>query len=327
MPRASRCPLPKHVRGWVRWFLRRDLSPDACAFALALEPADVAAFVEWDRDPRRPGFRARPARPKPDGRPGIRGDTAARVRRLRTLGHDAEVISDLMGIDQADVADYLVRIAPRGHAAGDELARPRTRREQQGRRPRRIRPYRPRPVGVDEWGPRLEPTDLVHPAALEAHTAGDVPELVELPRAEVLTDQAEVAEDWGSLQDRRARGSRATAAKLSDDQAERARAMRERGIPRADVARELGVSVATITRITRGETYRPAEVLTGPAGPELPTIAAAEVPATGQAGPLEPAADGDDWGPGFYSRGGGRPRRRPPGVPSPADPVADRQSD
>jgi hypothetical protein len=86
------------------------------------------------------------------------------------------------------------------------------------------------------------------------------------------------AGDWGSPH-ASAAGCRSGNAALSDADAELVRRLRADGVPRADVARQMGVSVATITRITRGETYGP--VVAGDDQvviPELPAIAAAEAP-------------------------------------------------
>ena len=56
------------------------------------------------------------------------------------------------------------------------------------------------------------------------------------------------------------RAPRAGNAALSDADAEVVRQLRAHGVARQDVADRFGVSPATITRITRGETYRPGDV-------------------------------------------------------------------
>ena len=76
-----------------------------------------------------------------------------------------------------------------------------------------------------------------------------------------------VAEDWGSFQATTREGTAHANAALSSSDVRRIRARHAAGIPRQDLARDAGVSIATINRIIAGKTYRdvgPAEEI--PAG-------------------------------------------------------------
>ena len=194
----------------------------------------------------------------------LTGRAAGMVRRLAELGHGPGRIAELLGVDEGQVAELLSRVGPDGRVRRHPMRRP--------------------------WGPArgLEYRDDRAPTAAIAAA-----EVAELPRVEVAAP-APLAEDWGPPVGGLL-GARSNHAALSDADADRVRELRARGVPRKDVAAMLGISVATVTRITRGETYRP--VATEPdqvvAAPP-PAIAAAEGP---------PAAVWDEPR---------RPGRRPP---------------
>lgn len=189
-------------------------------------------------------------RPKvPASPPGSRlpsGPSWRRVRRLSALGYTTDQVAELLCLRRDQVAEFLARLRADGR-----LSRVPTRRAwgwARGEDYRDDGAPEPAAASVDD-GPEEEPPG-------EAIAPG--------PR--------------GSWEAMRSSGQRSGNASMTDEQAERARQMRARGVPRDDVAREFGVSRSTITRLTRGETYRGAEAQ--PPEPEglPPQIAAAEAP-------------------------------------------------
>jgi len=174
----------------------------------------------------------------------IRGGLAMGVRRRHAAGESAEAIARALRLRPGDVRAYLASVAARAE-----------RRAWRG-------------------------------------DGGDDGDVAELPRVDVVVDdrggpvgapaaRAELpppppaAGDWGSVH---APSGRSGNAALSEADAALARTLRSEGVARRDVAAMLGISVATVTRITRGETYRPAAVEPDQvAAVEPPAIAEAEV--------------------------------------------------
>ena len=108
-----------------------------------------------------------------------------------------------------------------------------------------------------------------------------------------MTTTRPPAADWGSTWGRvSARGSRNGRAATDETTAAEIRYLRDQGLQRDELALMFGLSLATITRITRGQTYRdpPPADRRGrrPGRRGLPAIVAAEPPAV--------AADRSGWG-------------------------------
>jgi hypothetical protein len=233
----------RHALGWTA---------EAIAEALTLEPSAVRAFLS-------PPPRPRP--PPPQGRP-IWARLATRVRRLHDEGRSDAEIALQLDLDLGRVEDFFRRLTPRQahhrRRQQDILNRPRSRREQ---------------AALCEWD-RLATDDPLGPPP--AIAAADVPELLPVA-SELLSEPAGPREDWGPMQASWTSGGANGNAALTDADAVRIRERRAAGISRIDLAAEYRVSVSTITRITRGDTYRDAaaaEVLdlveVIPAAPPVP---------------------------------------------------------
>lgn len=240
--RRIKGPLAANVR-------RRHLAGDDAATIaedLALEPAAVAAFLS----PKARAPRRRPAKPGPYS-----------VRRLVECGLPVGEIAERLELDAGTVAAFMDRLVPRQphpRRRGPTLNRPRSVREQAS-----LSSW-PRDAGDDEGPPFSEP--------------GQVVDIDGSPPRTDRPPTPEPAGEWGSAHGS-VTGRRSPNAAMSDGEADRARALRARGVPRAEVAAMFGVSVATITRITRSETYRAVEIEHDQVvAPELPAIAAAEGP-------------------------------------------------
>lgn len=287
--------MPDRRKAWCRWLSARGVPPGHIARVLGCDPADVAGALRerhghtrYDIDPARVAeLRASGAtwraigealgcspqlalfyhrrrgpgwRPKAPVRPPEVGATARLVRGLADLGYGRRRIAALTGLGPARVASLLGLPGPR-------------------------------PPGPREWGWSRGPEYREDGPAVESpRVAGDVAEAIRIGPPPIPPPSG----DWGPIAGGKV-GARSNNAALTDADAELARRLRAEGVPRADVAARLGVSVATITRITRGETYRPvAEVEPDQVVAIEPQIAVAEGP--GPAAWTEP----------------GRPGRRPP---------------
>lgn len=91
-----------------------------------------------------------------------------------------------------------------------------------------------------------------------AIAAAAVPERLHQVEVLIPPATAEASGDWGSIRASARPGGANGNAALSDADAVRIRRRRAEGVSRKDLAAEFNVSVATITRITRGDTYRTA---------------------------------------------------------------------
>jgi hypothetical protein len=203
----------------------------------------------------------------------IRGILAHRVRLRHGCGWTVEAIAEGLRIDVDAVRAFLFPPPPPlpnplpKYTLAERLARRerhcRMRDEAILNRPRSRREM----DALSDWR-RFRRRDEPGPPA--------APELLELPDVEPL-DQVEGSAqicdsipepqgDWGPMQAAPRPGGASGNAALTDGQAERIRQRRADGVSRADLAREYGVSVATITRITRAETYCTV------AAPELPGV-------------------------------------------------------
>jgi len=269
-------PHHSRTREWIRRLSARGLPPGHVAFVLDVSEAAIvealapelahAERVRRQRQYRRMKARGaslseigrrfgvhrmtvwyalrHPPEPRTEDHPldasrGIRSDAGTRVRRLLALGYEPDRIAELMEFDPADVAEFASRLkGPDG----------------------RVRPRRRPPSNWDGDGPEYHDDDaLVKPTI----AAGMVPELVAI---EARADDQAAAELPATAGDvgpweahygmESARGHRNARAVLSDDQADKIRSERARGVSRAELAERFGVSVATITRLTTGRTYR-----------------------------------------------------------------------
>jgi transcriptional regulator len=237
MPLSQRLNARKpHVRrlaahGWTA---------DAIARAYQLTRAEVRMILQT---PVRPPSPTGPDRP-------IWARLATRVRRLHDEGRSDAAIALQLDLDPGRVEDFFRRLTPRQahhrRRQQDILNRPRSRREQ---------------AALCEWD-RLATDDPLGPPPAIADV--DVPELlpvasgpVEVP-TQIWPATVGPREDWGPMQASWTSGGTNGNAALTDADAVAIRHRRAEGVPRADLAREYGVSVATITRITRGDTYRDA---------------------------------------------------------------------
>jgi transcriptional regulator with XRE-family HTH domain len=195
-------------------------------------------------------------------------DDAALIRDLHDDGVSRQELADRFNVSRAAIDNIICRRSFRDV--------PRRRRS------RPVRAARPRPTSPSgEWwlGPAWRDDDDPYfvllwnrlLARIEAHLPAPAP-----PRPLPMP----AGEQWGPAVDVRPRGGQATAAKLSDDDASLIRELRAAGMARKDLAGLFGVSVATITRITRGDTYpeQPRPVLDQVVTPELPAIAVADRP-------------------------------------------------
>lgn len=244
----------------------------ACIYP-ALTPADIHAILAVVRaslGPHRP----------------IRGILARRVRLRRGCGRTAEAIAAEFHIDPESVRAFLALPPP-------------------------PRPRQPRPIDPERLVPRQphcrrrtagmlnrarSPNEQAALSAWErsarAAAGPELPgperpaiDLVEVP-ARICPAAVEAQGDWGPMQASFASGGNQGNAALTDAEAVRIRARRAAGVPRKDLAREYGVSVATVTRITRGDTYRDAAAV----APH--DLAAAEPPATS---PVPEPWPGERW--------------------------------
>lgn len=203
---------------------------------------------------RQPGPR-RPQLASTDPDRPIHGGLATSIRRRSARGESAEAIGRHLSLRASAVAAYLADLEAR--------------------------------AGRLAW---MGPDDDVD---------AELPALPELPQLEPAISAAEVpqlpgpAGDWASFHASAVAGERAPNARLTDADAELVRQLRADGVPRAEVAARLGVSVATITRITRGDTYRPVAGDDQVVLPDPPAIAPAEVPRP--AVWMEPERPGAEW--------------------------------
>jgi Helix-turn-helix domain of resolvase len=128
----------------------------------------------------------------------------------------------------------------------------------------------------------------------KARAAAVKPEQAAGPPLTSMPPPALPAGDWGPLRGH-VPGIRSPNAKLSDADAETVRRLRADGVSRAELAAQFRVSPATITRITRGETYRTA--LASAVVPERPRAATvAPSPATVETQRWEtPEQPGPEW--------------------------------
>jgi hypothetical protein len=180
-----------------------------------------------------------------------------------------------------------------------------------GPRPRAVRAGRPRPASPSgEWwfGPAWRDDDDPYLVGLWERLRAAIEARLP-PPAPAATSPEAARERWDPGVDART-GGEASAAKLSDDDAALIRELRAVGVPRQDLAGWFRVSVATITRITRGETYPDArraeldQVVTI----EPPPVVAEEFP--GETWPDPPRRAGLEW------------RDDGPGLPAPELPAA-----
>jgi hypothetical protein len=229
----------------------------------------------------------------------IRARLAGKVRARVARGEPAEAIAEALALPVDRVRDYIDRLAPR---RGPSRARPRSRADQdRGPRVHEKRPVEPersvprqgqalsRPrsrreqaaLSDWEWSDRPGDGDGDGPPATIAAAGGP-----ELPRVGPPGPAIAPAmlEDWGPMQASFASGGDQGNAALTDADAVAIRRRRADGVPRKDLAVEFNVSVATITRITRRDTYRDAE-LSGPPAEAPP------VPATVP----DPGPQGERW--------------------------------
>lgn len=270
---------------WVRRLVRLGLPPDHIAHAWNVELSDVLAPA-----PSVATYAHQTTSLKP------------RIRRLHELGYSPERIAALLGLYLPGVLRMLApaRPAPSPPERPKRLKRP-------SRRPTPPAPPPPRqhcPIEPERWIPRQahcrrrqegrlnRARSPREQAALSEwlRTAPEpvaVPELldVERPAIDLVEVEpqicAEVPTDWGPMQAAGRPGGANGNAALSDADAARIRRRRALGISYKDLAREHGVSVATIGRIVQGRSYRnpaavephdlvkpPADVAEGP-GPEF----------------------------------------------------------
>lgn len=276
---------------WIRWFSARGVPPGHIARVLRCEEGDVAEAlrtrhghtihhidaetgatigrmrsegrsfpaiaaelglpwyaVKWYRQH---GRKYRPRVPdRPPGAGALRGPTAGKARRFADLGYPAARVAELLGLDPAAVERFLLPPAMRlVRVAWSSLHGPEWRDESAGR------------VG-----------------AIEATAAAELA-AVEVPGPSIAEAPPPIAEAWGSAHASTASGGLHPNAALTDAEAAEARELRAAGVPRAELARRFGVSVATITRITSRVTYPvPVPPVPDPDPPPPPTIAAAESP-------------------------------------------------
>jgi hypothetical protein len=266
-------------KAWIRWLSARGVPPGRIARVLDCDPADVAEALRtrcgrtrYDVDPARIAElraaggtwqsigdalgiscglahylhnRKSAWRPKVPARPPGAG-SPRKVRRLAELGYEPIRVAELLGVEAGRVVALLARPGPR--------------------------PSCPREWGWSR-GPEYRDEPAPPPAVAEAPSPA--------PGPMVAIARAVPAEGWGPMAMAGGQpGRRSNHTALTDADAELVRALRAGGVPRKDLAERFDVSVATITRITRGETYRPVErepdrvVVIEP-----PAIAAAEGPA------------------------------------------------
>jgi hypothetical protein len=201
----------------------------------------------------------------------IRGGLAMGVRRRRAAGQSPGQIARALRLRPRDVAAYLASVEARASRlewrAGDVEEGPAGATE---------------PAIVAAEGPELVE---LGPAGDRTMATGCAPD-AQFARADIR--------EWGSPHASAGTGGANQNASLCDADAELVRRLRARGVPRGDVARMFDVSVATVTRITRGETYRSAVA-------EPDQVVTSEPPATSPAITVEPsiwtepARPGPEW--------------------------------
>lgn len=251
---------PSAIVSGVRRLASKGWTVDAIARVYRMPRADVRAILD---PPPRPVRLASsdPTRP-------IRGGLAMACRRRHARGDSAEAIASALKLRAGDVAAYLASVdALASRRAWLLSAGPECRDDGQG--------------------------DVIAPPIAEA-AAG---KLAAAEAPEPSTPSAIVAGHcgvWGSIHASTAAGGRAGNAALSDADAEVIRQLRARGVARRDLADRFGVSPATITRITRGETYRASDV--AEVAPE-PTMKPQILPAQGPEPTVwtEPTRRGPEW--------------------------------
>lgn len=270
--------MPRYERvHWIRWLSARGLSRADVARVLDCPAPAVAGALRtrhgrcrWDISPEMgqtmrqlraegwtfqaigaavgiPGYVVRwylthatwspLVRPGPPGPGRLRGRVGGWVRRLAELGHDAGRIAELLGLEADQVLDFLGRIGPDG----------------------RVHPVRPpRPARPEGWGWRddrgdaeaLEPAD---PPAIAAAEVLELPERIPEqappampPRASIDPAEWTMGRAWGAADPGTYR---------RPELEQRARELRAAGMTRGAIAAELGVSIATVGRLTRGQEH------------------------------------------------------------------------
>lgn len=232
--------------------------PDVIARRLDVSLEDVREILD------------RPVSPSPAPRLGrsrgraIKGPLCIIVRRHHRAGLDPAAVAELLNLDPAAVAGYIARAFPP----------PRPPRPVRGP-VRRPWSHLQGPEWCDDDDDQVVAEGLAASPPVAPPPAGTPASLPTSPAT------SSPCGEWGPIVGGQL-GARSNAAALTDADAELVRELRARGVSRTAVARRFGVSVATITRITRGETYRPvpAEPDPPPPPPVEPEIPAAEPPAT-----------------------------------------------
>jgi hypothetical protein len=252
--------------------------------------------------------------------PRING-SAPSIRRLARMGWSADAIARLYRITRDELRAILYpppAPAPRPRPTADELAALRAPRQSRDRP--LSRPRSRRELGaLAEWS-RFNDDDLAGPE-MPAAVAVELPELVPVERQ----DPAEIpaaapAESWESWHASNVAGPDSANARLSAADARRARELRAKGLTIRELSERFEVSVATMKRLLRGDTY--ADV----APP-------AEIPAPGPTAtrpspkPKPGAPKRSDWKPEAARTAAGRwakgAERRDDLVTLPGPPIAD----
>jgi hypothetical protein len=238
---ANPRPMYLTVRYVRRMATERGVTADGIARRLGIAAADVVRILE-ERV--------------------IKGDLARRVYSRHVIGWTVEAIAEDLHLPPDTVRYFLFPPPP-------VPPPPRPPRVPRPIDPARLVP-RQRHCRRQREGMLNRPRSPREQAALSAwdrlavDPSSDVPELLPVEQDDLVEVEPEdpsgacpvmLDEDWGSWHDNDSRRN----ASLTDDQASRIRERRADGESRKALAIEFNVSVATITRITRRDTYRTAE--------------------------------------------------------------------
>jgi len=197
----------------------------------------------------------------PENVTAIRAHNGTKVRRLHELGYLSPRIAHLLALDLDEVLDFLSRIRPR--RADAPLRRPRTRREQDGLRPRRIRrPAPPKPPTWKRTDARNDSAGCTSPTTeLPAIAAAElvVDEAVaELPARPATENPPADGPAWGYHQHRFAAGERHGRSKLTAVDAREIRRLHAAGRSIYSLAPQFNISKSAIRAIVRFETWQDA---------------------------------------------------------------------